>query len=91
MSFYRYLETWRVRELGDESVWLFMDAADSLFRLAKSRVFTAKRVKDEIKSTPKTPKKSKMDENITEQKQEDSQKESESQGADEDPYIDQDR
>jgi hypothetical protein len=47
------LENIRVREFGQYSEWLFMDAADNLFKFAKSRVFSTKRTRTTSKkSTP---------------------------------------
>jgi DNA excision repair protein ERCC-4 len=41
VTFYRYLESLKTQEI--KSPWLFMDAADQLFKVAKQRVFVEKR------------------------------------------------
>lgn len=74
VSFYRYLETLRVKELSQvcillqcsndrkNSLWLFTDEADILFRVAKSRVYTVKRKSMGLKEiSPAKKKKSSVD------------------------------
>ncbi len=41
VSFYRYLNTIRVENIGEHSTWMFHEAADTLFASAKARVVDA--------------------------------------------------
>jgi len=63
VSFYRYLEVVRKTELNQESVWVFMEAADTLFRVSKSRVFVPKRGKQGSGPSPTKKLKTVKDEN----------------------------
>lgn len=76
VSFYRYLETLKVRELGQHSIWLFLDAANDLFRYAKARVYSVKRKSTDSFLDKKPKKKSKKKkENGKEEEKEEEEKE----------------
>lgn len=78
VSFYRYLETLKVRELGQHSIWLFLDAANDLFRYAKARVYSVKRKSADSFLDKKPKKKSKKKkENGKEEEKEEEEKEEE--------------
>lgn len=83
VTFYRYLETIRVRDVGQHSLWLFLDVADELFRLAKGRVYSSKRKKDAPTSqTPK--KKKKLNTEESDEEEEEKKEESGSQSLERD-------
>ena len=43
VTFYQYLESLKIREVAQHSMWFYMEAADKLFRVAKNRVYITKR------------------------------------------------
>jgi DNA excision repair protein ERCC-4 len=43
VTFYQYLESLKIRDVAQHSMWFYMDAADKLFRVAKNRVYITKR------------------------------------------------